>query len=610
MTLHAHGNTGRERLPHDALMIPDRRSTLTRVRILHGPIDALLAPVAYARARSLAPWVIVAMLGTLVTSEPSGVPMPGLVLAWNIAGALVVGVALVALRRGLIPTRYGHVALTMMWWIPVSATLLAHGVTGTTHLSYVFAVELITAGVSLHTGLLVLSMVVGCAAWLPSALRDASHGESLPLVVVTLAVLFSYLFHRAMTGSLIESERQRHQKTDTAAELARQLEELRRSELERAQLQEQLVHAQRMEAVGTLAAGLAHDMNNILGSIATFAELVRDQVATPALRADVERILTQAHRGAELTKSLVAFARRGQYRKRVVEADAVIREVVPLLGRTLPKTIEITCDLGAPGARLEGDASQLSQVLVNLAVNATDAMQGHGRLAICTRVVGSRVQIEVTDTGCGMDEATRLRVFEPFFTTKPLGKGTGLGLSTAWGIVTGHDGTVAVRSAPGQGSTFLIELPTTSRVPTMRHVERIGASLPLATRATALVIDDETLVRQGARRLLERAGYDVLEAGDGAEGLRVFADDPHRISIVLLDMSMPVMGGAACFDHLRAKSDVPVLVTTGYTNDAEVQTLLERGASLLEKPYASADLVREVRRLIAAHRPMETRSVA
>jgi CheY-like chemotaxis protein len=237
---------------------------------------------------------------------------------------------------------------------------------------------------------------------------------------------------------------------------------------------------------------------------------------------------------------------------------------------------------------------------MNLAVNAADAMTGTGTLTITTEPVelptGSVVRLRVRDTGCGMDDATRARVFEPFFTTKPLGNGTGLGLSTVWGVVTSHGGTISVASAVGVGTVFTIEFPRTLALPPPPPASVIDVQ---PARATVLVVDDEPLVRSGTRRILERRGLAVLEASNGEEALAVFRAHAASIGLVILDMGMPVMGGAECFAKLREVADVPVLIATGYAEDTAAQALIARGATLIEKPFASAALARDVARLLA-----------
>jgi signal transduction histidine kinase/CheY-like chemotaxis protein len=395
---------------------------------------------------------------------------------------------------------------------------------------------------------------------------------------------------------------------DLVQENERLRAELERCERDRNNLNDQLLHQQRLEAAGALAAGLAHDMNNVLAAIYGLAELLLDDSNDERIRGELEQIVQQAERGASLTRSLLAFSRKGQYRKQVLELDAVIKSALPLLAHTLPKSIHVKAQLGTGETRIDGDPVQLVQVLVNFSINAAHAMKNEGALTIATSIVqlggkgaerlslaaGAYVKLDVTDTGCGMDASTRARVFEPFFTTKPQGEGTGLGLALVWGVVKGHDGAVEVMSEVGQGSTFSVYLPITTATP-------IVVAPPRAPRAsnkhTVLVVDDEPLVRAGVTRMLERLGYSVLGAANGAEALRVFGTSPG-IGLVILDMNMPVMSGAECFAKLRAITSVPVLIATGYALDKDVQLLVARGAALIEKPFSSSALIVEIARLL------------
>jgi signal transduction histidine kinase/ActR/RegA family two-component response regulator len=561
--------------------------------------NTLLAPIALERARVLAPFVLAAMIGALLSSESAGIPLSPLVVAFNVVSFVLFGAATVLLAFRRIADRWGHVVISLMWWGPVAGTLMSlyssHGM----KLALVLMLEIGGSAIVLHTGWLLASFALLTALWLPLAARDGGPEALVYIATIVVAQVFATLWHVLMRRSLVQAEVLRRSAQDKLAEL-------QRSEHERTQLHDQLLHAQRMEAAGTLAAGLAHDMNNVLASITTFSELLREELHDPAHRADLEQIISQADRGAELTRALLAFSRRGQYRKQVLRIGDVLRDVVPLLERTLPKTIAIETALDVADTCVEGDDVQLTQSMVNFALNAADAMAGAGTLTISADVVtadtaagglapGRHVRIRVADTGAGMDDVTRRRVFEPFFTTKPVGKGTGLGLSTVWGIIQAHQGAVDVESEVGRGSTFTMRLPVSAQ-PVAAPRPRSG---PVSKQhGTVLLIDDEPAVRSAIGRLLQREGLEVLTAGDGAEGLRVYDQHAAEIGLVVLDMGMPVMGGAECFRELRVRGEVPVLVMTGYAVETEAQTLVARGAALLEKPAPSADVLREVMRLL------------
>jgi signal transduction histidine kinase/CheY-like chemotaxis protein len=542
-----------------------------------GP-SALIA-VVRERARVLAPAVLVFLVFFVVSAGPLGVNYnPRSYVACYPLIVLHGFLALAFIDRR-VPDRWIHLASSAVLWCPVAATLAPMYVTGDSVFVLYVIMLVAAAGTLLHTGYLVGTLIAIDLAVIPFVIR--THAPHTPALIATLLVtgMFALLVHFVMRRALLRE-------ATIAHELARQLEE-------RAQLADQLLHAQRMEAVGTLSAGLAHDMNNILASITSFASLLLETSVDRETRADLDQIVAQAERGASLTRGLLAFSRRGQYRKQVVRVEDVVRGVTTLLERTLPKTIEIRCELALAGACVDADPLHLEQALVNIGLNAADAMSGAGALAIAGERAGDRVRLRITDTGRGMDAATRLRVFEPFFTTKPPGQGTGLGLSIVWGIVHAHGGVIDVASQPGRGTTFTIELPVVAAPAAAPPRRPRAESLP--ERRRVLVVDDEPAVRESTRRLLERMGLEVVTAGDGAEALRIFDDS---VELVILDMGMPVMNGAECFRNLRARSSVPVLIATGYAVDRDAQELVAAGARIIEKPFPAADFRDEVSRIL------------
>ena len=537
-------------------------------------------------------------LSLVAMSGPLGImpPLWAWVAEWIVVGCLAVVSTGHALR--LWPDRYIQLASHMQLWLPLMIPTIGLYATKQEVYASLFIVMIASAGALLHRKLTLAT--IGTVAILASVLLVRADGEFFGVYIsaVWFAGIAAVTIHMTMSRAFLRVAEMRDVADQNAREASERLAELQRAQEERARLQEQLLHSQRMEAVGTLAAGIAHDMNNVLMSISSLASLLEDSDRR-TMHEDVNLILMQTERGASLTRSLLAFSRRGQYRKRPIALWEVVRQLIPILQRTLPKSIAIRVELPDERVCVEADSTHLEQMLLNLALNARDAMGGAGTLSIVGDLArDGRARLRVGDTGTGMDEATRIRVFEPFFTTKPLGKGTGLGLSTVWGIVQAHGGEITVDSTPGAGATFTILLPASDAEPTPRiPLTRLPTAEPvIEVRGTVLVVDDEAAVRNTSMRLLERMGLDVITAENGLDALAKLHDG---VQLVVLDMGMPVMGGAECFRRLRERSDVPVLIATGFASDEEAQAIVARGASLLEKPFTSARLKHEVSRLLA-----------
>jgi len=391
--------------------------------------------------------------------------------------------------------------------------------------------------------------------------------------------------------------------------------DLVRAEAERETLELHLRQAQKMEAVGTLAGGVAHDMNNVLGAIVGLASAtLTDDGLGAATRTDLERLLRAAERGAELTRNLLGFARKGKFRREPVDVAALLTRVADLLRRTVSKQVTITVDAADGLPPVLGDQNQLSHATMNLCLNAIDAMEGVGRLALTADLVsvtadearqhpdleaGSYVQVTVRDSGRGMDEQTRARAFEPFFTTKPPGRGTGLGLSMVYGTARGHGGAVLIDSAPGEGTAIRLHLPIPSggddRIlvprPTPAAVRRVepGAGHQLGV----LVVDDEPDVRRSTERLLQTLGHRVIPAESGDQALQIYrSTESEGIDVVLLDMIMPGLDGEQTFHRLREiDPSVRVIVCSGFSRNERVEAMCRDGAAgFLEKPFARNDL--------------------
>ena len=393
--------------------------------------------------------------------------------------------------------------------------------------------------------------------------------------------------------------------------ISRDISERRRHERANATLEAQLRQAQKMEAIGQLAGGVAHDFNNLLTVIGAHTHFLLNAIGGGAGAEDARAIEDAANRAADVTRQLLAFSRKQIMRPTVLNLNLVVENAHKLLGRTLGEDITMDMVLAPDLGDVVADAGQISQVLINLAVNARDAMPNGGVLTLTTANVtitsdvragdalivhGDYVVMEVRDTGVGMDAPTQARVFEPFFTTKEVGKGTGLGLATAYGIVKQSNGYITLDSRVGGGTTFRIYLPRAS-ADEEHELVRSAEHRTARGMETVLVVEDEPLVREIALRTLRRYGYNVLEATDGVEALSVAAQYAARIDLVLADVVMPRMGGAELVRELqRRRPDVRALFMSGYTDDEVVRRgVASNSATLLQKPFIPDRLARAVR---------------
>ncbi|MBE7466514.1 MAG: GAF domain-containing protein [Planctomycetes bacterium] len=384
---------------------------------------------------------------------------------------------------------------------------------------------------------------------------------------------------------------------------------------DRQTLEAQLRQAQKMESVGALAGGMAHDFNNLLGGILGQARLARAQVPPDApLRGALEKIESAAQRGADLTAKLLAFARKSVLQPRPVDLRVLLHETAELLTASLPGDIEVRSQIADTLPLVEGDPTQLQQVLLNLAVNARDAMPEGGRMLFAASFEApNRVKLEVADSGVGMSEEVKAHLFEPFFTTKEVGKGTGLGLSVVFGIVRSHGGTIEVQSAPGAGTRFIVRLPAlpaSAAAPAERPLEaECVKELPYSGQEEIMIVDDNQIVRETTKALLNHLGYRVYEADGGAAALRLIDEESVRPQVIVLDVVMPGLAGVPLLRELRSRlPNVKVILISGYSRDQTVRDLLREGAlELLPKPFHMEDLGRVIRRaLVHVPRPSGT----
>jgi len=385
----------------------------------------------------------------------------------------------------------------------------------------------------------------------------------------------------------------------------------------RKRMELQVQQLQKFEAIGKLAGGIAHDFNNVIGAILGWAELGCEEAqAGTVLHDRFQKILNQGQFAARLTSQLLAFARRQVLQPRNIDLNALVVEGASLLRRVIGEHIEVRVVAATGLGVASADPTQIEQVLMNLCLNARDAMPDGGRLVLETQNSeidaeycrlhpyarpGSYIILAVSDTGVGMDAETTARVFEPFFTTKETGKGTGLGLATVYGIVKQHGGFIHLYSEPGKGTTFRIYIPAGAAAET-RKASR-DEQIPKGTETILLAEDNEGL-QEAAKEMLEKLGYRVVPASNGREAAQIFTNNPAQFDLIILDIVMPKMTGPAAFSQMMAvRPDLRVIFSTGYTPEgASLTSLTEQGASILQKPYSMKNLAQTVRAILDSPR--------
>jgi two-component system, cell cycle sensor histidine kinase and response regulator CckA len=392
----------------------------------------------------------------------------------------------------------------------------------------------------------------------------------------------------------------------------RDVSERKKAEEEKHKLENQLQQAQKMESIGTLAGGIAHDFNNILMGIQGNASLMLLKINSEHPNYEkIKNIEQYVQNGTALTKQLLGFARRGKYIVKATDLNEIIDKSSSLFARTR-KEIRVHTNLFAAIWSAEVDRGQIEQVLLNLYVNAWQAMPDGGDLYLHTENIildgsyvkpykvepGRYVKISITDTGVGIDAETQKRIFEPFFTTKEMGRGTGLGLASVYGIIKSHGGYINVYSELGQGTTFTIYLPASGK----EAMEDEAASAPIIKgTGTILLIDDEKMILEVGRELLEELGYTVLPVMGGQQAIEIFEQNQDKVDLIIMDMIMPGMSGSETFDRLKEiKPEAKILLSSGYSIDAQATKILRRGCDgFIQKPFNMNQLAEKIQRILA-----------
>ncbi len=387
---------------------------------------------------------------------------------------------------------------------------------------------------------------------------------------------------------------------------------------ERRLLEDQLRHAQKLESLGLLAGGVAHDFNNLLTGIMGNASLVLDMTEPDsAFRGMLEDIIRASERAADLTRQLLAYAGKGKFVVGPINTSSLVRDISELMRSSVPRTVELKLQLDDDLPAVEGDSAQLQQLVMNLILNAVEATgerPGVVRVVTSARTIGpgdrlshfrpdppvpgKYVMIQVSDDGCGMSEVVKSQIFDPFFTTKFTGRG--LGLAAALGIARGHKGAIAVESAEGSGSTFTVLLPPLGAEAAQSTRDEVAPEAAQAASGGILIIDDEDVVRRAARATLEHFGFTVFEASDGHDGADLVSRLHDRISVVLLDLTMPRMDGHEVWRYIRRiRPDMHIVISSGFEqSDAMKQFVEEPGLHFIQKPYTASALARVVQSVL------------
>jgi PAS domain S-box-containing protein len=422
-----------------------------------------------------------------------------------------------------------------------------------------------------------------------------------------------FLINRRKDGTIVHTEATISPVKDVAGNIVNFVA-VQRDVTGELKLQNQLAQAQKMEAVGILAGGIAHDFNNLLQVTLGFSEILLEekQESDPEYK-DLQKIFQAARSGAELVQQLLTFSRKVEPKTVPLDVTEPIMQVKKFLNRTIPKMIDIRINLSGDLAEIDADPTQIEQILMNLAVNARDAMPDGGTLTMSAKnetldseyakshpgvTAGDYVLLAIADTGTGMDAATIEHVFEPFFTTKEVGRGTGLGLAMVYGIVKQHGGHITCHSERGHGTTFKIYLPAIKE--TIEPATESLEDMPCLGTETVLLVDDEEAVRELGSRILKRNGYTVLTAADGEEALDLYTRQENGIALVILDLIMPTMGGIDCLKRiLQINPRGRTLIASGYSGDTSIKECLNLGArGFVSKPFRYKELLKQVRKTL------------
>jgi signal transduction histidine kinase/CheY-like chemotaxis protein len=608
------GPSSRDDQPTREATVP-REATSTIVSDLLRDRD--VAEATYEIVRVLAIGLVIVFLAFTVyhaTADPH--PSARSVIAIDQVVLLLSAVVFVLMLRRKIPLHWAHasaVLLGLMVAADTAATALLQGQGN--DLNYMQAV-ILGGGALLVSHRALALLLSGTVVMGLSAAFVVCNRESFIYFVTmqsTTAMVSIALYYTRLVSQKKLLRLRRHAASvteDLGRALARAeqaISEHRRSDEKRRELEEQLRRAQKLEALGTLAGGVAHDMNNVLGAITAIASAALDtQSQGSDARQDMIDILETAHRGETLTRNILSFARRERTHSAPFCLDAVVREVDTMLRRTLPKHVVLTVDCQAPDSWVNGEAGQIGHLLTNLCLNSADAIEQQGHISVSTRPTvldaqrasqfgttpGPYVQLTVSDDGRGIPPEVLPRVLDPYFSTKTDHKHAGLGLAMVYGTVQQHRGGIKIQSTVGQGTRIAVVLPALEQLSTQSSPSPPQALRVDPERNRLLFVDDEPMLRRSGKRIAQHLGFDVLLACDGREALDVFSQNRAKVGAVVLDIAMPVMSGAECCRMLHEMDPtLPIVLVSGFPKDHDIQTLLANPHTCyVRKPYDKRDL--------------------
>jgi signal transduction histidine kinase/ActR/RegA family two-component response regulator len=591
--------------------------------------DPETAETAFEAIRLLAAGVSLIFVSYLAyNSTRLGTPgISGVILLDVSAGAVAGLIFWLASTRRVPTSRFQVLSAALALTVALNVAISIPISRETGDLQFMIAVAIGGAASVVSTRWLVIVLAIPAVLGLCSAVVVCSHRELVGFIGsqtgASIVAVIIYL-GRVRSQRRLLTFRIRDAKTN--GELTKALEraecefkEHQATELQRLELLEQLRQAQKLEALGTLAGGVAHDINNVIGGITAIASVTINEIPNggPGRKA-LQEILVAARRSTTLTRNLVRFARQEQPRHSAFAPDEdVVLEVAALLRRTLSKDIELKTDCGCQGWVVMGDAGLVSHALMNLCINASDACSAHGSIAIQTQIVdicvdeaqelgvrsGSYVEISVRDDGHGMGPEVLRRAFEPFFSTKEGQRRSGLGLPMVYGTIQQHNGGLKVQSEPEKGTKVRVVLPAFQRTNGSAEQKRLRNVQINSLRPVALFVDDEPLLRKAGKRMLISLGYEVMLASNGQEALARYLEHRHRIGVVVLDVAMPIMSGAECCRELkRINANLPVLLASGFPKGADLQSLLTiPNVQYLQKPYELDEFVASLAELEQAY---------